>query len=310
MTTFRTAWAARSVAVLALLIAVVPAEAVPRTFVSATGSGAACTRAAPCSTFQAAHDATDINGEINCVDTGAFGLLIVSKSITVDCTGTVGAIQVNGSVGIKILTDGLTVRLRNLTIHGSKNIDQGIQLLAGSTLFVEHCTITGMNVNGAIIVNPNPGTTARVFVSDTVLADNPIGGISVSPNGGASARLTIDGTRIERGGIGLRVQPPFAGSPVLAHVRNSVFSNLSIGINALPAADSIASITADRTSFTLNDKGVQAPTAGGFVILGRSTVISNNTGLNPISGHIFSYQNNHMTGNVSDGAPTATLALK
>jgi hypothetical protein len=149
-----------------------------------------------------------------------------------------------------------------------------------------------------------------VFVSDTTLADNPIGGISVSPNGGASARLTIDATRIERGGIGLKVQPPFAGSPVLAHVRNSVFSKNSIGINVLATSDSIASITADRTSFTLNDTGIQAPTAGGFVILGRSTVISNNTGLNPISGSIFSYRNNHLTGNATDGAPSGTLTLK
>jgi hypothetical protein len=292
------------------LLAMFPAHAIPRTFVSGTGGGATCTRAAPCATFQLAHDATDAGGEINCLDAGSFGTLIINKSITIDCGGTLGAIHVDGVVGVKILTDGLTVRLRNITIHGSKNIDQGIQLLAGSTLFVESCTITRMNANGAIIVNPSPGTTARVFVSDTVFADNPIGGISIGGNAPTSVRLAVDGTRFERGSIGLAIRSDFAGNSVIAHVRNSVFSKHSIGINAITSSGSVTSVTADRTSFTLNDTGIQTPGAATFAIVGRSTVMSNNKGLNTLSGNVFSYQNNRIAGNVTDGAPTGTLTLK
>jgi hypothetical protein len=298
-------------AVLAILVAL-PAHAIPRTFVSGTGGGSACTRAAPCATFQAAHDAADAGGEVNCLDAGSFGTLVINKSITIDCTGTLGAIQINGGIAIKVQTDGITVRLRNITIHGSKSsqADQGIQFLAGSRLFVESCTIRGMNANGAIIVNPPPNTTARVFVSDSVLADNPIGGVFSSPNGGASVRLAIDGARIERGGIGLSIHSDFAGSPVIAHVRNSVFSKNDVGINSITGGGSVASITADRTSFSLNDKGIQTPGASTFVIVGRSTLVSNNTGINPLTGNVFSYQNNRIAGNVTDGAPTGTLTLK
>src|SRR3954469_4125243 len=91
------------------------ARALPRTFVSGAGSGTACTRAAPCAAFQTAHDATDPNGEINCIDAGDFGGLSISKSITVDCTGAVGA---SGS-GMQVMAGGLTVRLRGLTIRSS-----------------------------------------------------------------------------------------------------------------------------------------------------------------------------------------------
>jgi hypothetical protein len=291
------------------LLATLPAHAIPRTFVSGTGGGSACTRAAPCATFQAAHDATDAGGEVNCLDAGSFGTLIINRSITVDCTGTLGAIQINNGIAIRVQTDGIKVRLRNITIHGSKNLDQGIQLLAGSTLFVESCIFRGMSANGSIIVNPLPSTTAKVFVSDSMFADNPIGGIHIGPNAPMSVRMAIDGTRFERGGIGLATQLDFTGSSVIAHVRNSVFSKNSIGINAA-TGNSLASITVDRTSFTFNDTGIQTPGASSFVIVGRSTLVPNNTGLNPLSGHILSYQNNRIAGNVTDGAPTGTLTLK
>jgi hypothetical protein len=50
---------------------------------------------------------------------------------------------------------------------------------------------------------------------------------------------------------------------------------------------------------------------GAFVTLTDSTVLSNVLGLQAVSGGtIFSYQNNRLTGNVTDGAPSAVLALR
>src|SRR3954462_8721482 len=83
------------------------AHAIPRTFVSATGGGAACTRAAPCATFQAAHDATDPNGEITCLNSADFGVVIIIKSITIDCTGALGTITVSTGTGVTINGTGL-----------------------------------------------------------------------------------------------------------------------------------------------------------------------------------------------------------
>src|SRR5690242_4483750 len=111
------------------------AHAIPRTFVSGTGGGTACTRALPCASFQAAHDATDLGGEINCLDAGSFGTVMVSKSITIDCAGTVGAIPTSaGTVTINAPT--ATVRLRHLTVISTSTIATAIDFQNGSALFV------------------------------------------------------------------------------------------------------------------------------------------------------------------------------
>src|ERR1700750_896995 len=101
------AWARTGIAIIVAAAWTAPAQAIPRSFVSAAGGGAACTRALPCATFQAAHDATDANGEIDCIDAGQFGGVVITKSITIDCTGTIGA----GANTITINTTSAVVRL-------------------------------------------------------------------------------------------------------------------------------------------------------------------------------------------------------
>ena len=75
-----------------LLCLPTPALAIPETWVASNGGGVACTRAAPCADFQTAHFATDPGGIIKCVDAGNFGAVGITKSITIDCTGTNGGI--------------------------------------------------------------------------------------------------------------------------------------------------------------------------------------------------------------------------
>src|SRR4051812_820307 len=77
---------------------------IPRTWVSSTGSGAVCSRAAPCATFQAAHDVTTPGGEINCVDAGDYGgglspRLNITKSISIICDNTQAGILHDVGVG-------------------------------------------------------------------------------------------------------------------------------------------------------------------------------------------------------------------
>src|SRR5690349_2182877 len=102
---------------VALAFAASSAHAIPRTFVSGTGGGAACTRAAPCATFQAAHDVTDSAGEINCLNSADYGPVTISKSITIDCKGEGGTIGVAAGAGVTV-QDNLVVRLRGLDIKG------------------------------------------------------------------------------------------------------------------------------------------------------------------------------------------------
>src|SRR5882757_4534369 len=76
------------VVMFAALLATEPARALDSvTFVKSTGDGSVCTLAAPCRSFQAAHDVTSAGGEIHCLDSGVVNGLLITKSITIDCAG-------------------------------------------------------------------------------------------------------------------------------------------------------------------------------------------------------------------------------
>lgn len=280
----------------------------------------------PCTTFSAAHAVTDANGEINCLDAGNFGTVTITKSITIDCAGTVGAISGVGN-GVTINTPGVVVRLRNLTIDGSGGALRGIEFLNGAALFVENCVIANQTTDFpggsgiGIKFDPPAGVTARLFVSDSVLRTNRLGSTSAGDGiritaGPGTARVVLSGARLEDNGDGIQAQS-LAGSGgglVAVHIRNSVAAGNSTGIFAATgdADAATVSITVDRSSSLLNaGAGVRANGPLSFILLGRSDVIANGTGLAVnAGGQIFSYQNNHLNGNTADGTPTAVLTLK
>src|SRR5688500_9438539 len=96
-----------------------------RTWVSGVGDDFnPCSRTAPCKTFAGAISKTAKDGEINCLDPGGFGGVTITKSITIDCEDTQGAISstLSPSAITVNITDALdvrkTVRLRGISING------------------------------------------------------------------------------------------------------------------------------------------------------------------------------------------------
>src|SRR5436305_2977013 len=74
-----------------------------RTWVSGVGNDAnPCSLTAPCKTFAGAISKTFINGEIDCLDPGGFGTITITKSITIDCTGTFGSMLASGTNGVNV----------------------------------------------------------------------------------------------------------------------------------------------------------------------------------------------------------------
>src|SRR6188508_398460 len=86
-------------AMFALFLTAAPANAqATRTWVSGVGDDVnPCSRTAPCKTFAGAISKTATNGEINCLDPGGYGAVTITKSITIDCTGTFGSILNSGT---------------------------------------------------------------------------------------------------------------------------------------------------------------------------------------------------------------------
>ena len=90
-------------AAMFMLHATPAAAQATRTWVSGVGDDVnPCSRTAPCKTFAGAISKTAAGGEINCLDSGGFGGVTITKSITIRCVGVEGGVLVSGSNGIVI----------------------------------------------------------------------------------------------------------------------------------------------------------------------------------------------------------------
>src|ERR1700754_2430393 len=109
-----------------------------RTWVSGVGDDVnPCSRTAPCKTFAGAISKTATNGEINCLDPAGYGAVTITKSITIDCEDTQGAIlaSTGNAIFINITATSdvkRSVKIRGITINGQAQGTNGIRVLAAA----------------------------------------------------------------------------------------------------------------------------------------------------------------------------------
>src|SRR5438445_593797 len=91
-----------------------------RTWVSGVGDDAnPCSRTAPCKTFAGAISKTAGGGEIDALDPGGYGTVTITKSITLDGSGTFASILASGGIAININANPLDiVVIRGLSLQG------------------------------------------------------------------------------------------------------------------------------------------------------------------------------------------------
>ncbi|HEX2802624.1 MAG TPA: hypothetical protein VHN55_01385, partial [Sphingomicrobium sp.] len=211
-----------------------------RTWVSGVGDDAnPCSRTAPCKTFAGAISKTASNGEINCLDPGGFGAVTITKSITIDCTGTLGSILNSGVNGV-IVNDGSTgapntieVMLRGLTIDGGGSLGglNGIRFLSGRSLVVEDLFI--QNQTGGSGISLQPGGTAEFYAENVTVTDGATG-ILVQPTGATGTiRAVLRNVRSQNNsGVGLRLDTTgnTASNGIVVLADKSSFSGNGDGI--------------------------------------------------------------------------------
>ena len=173
---------------------ITPAQAqATRTWVSGVGDDVnPCSRTAPCKTFASAISKTAAKGEINCLDSGGFGSVTITKSITILCRGTIGGVLAGPTHGITI-NAGPTDRvvLDGLDIEGSGTGLNGVNVLAGKEVYVIHTSIRGFTQNGVNMASSTDG--GRVFIYNSYVLFNA-GGVNVV---GPANSGTINNTQIE-----------------------------------------------------------------------------------------------------------------
>lgn len=279
-----------------------------RTWVSGVGDDAnPCSRTAPCKTWAGAISKTAACGEIDALDPGGFGAVTITKSITLDGTGTMASILASLTTGIIInalSTDVITIR--GISINGFCNGIQGINLLQAKTVNIEDCVIFRFNGNGITVNDPSG---VKLNVRNTVVRDNVGDGINAVAAAATPTRITLDSVRLSGNANGLH-----ARSGVTVTAEECAFSgNTSVGVFAdNTVGGSFAVIRVNRSQVQGNNIGVQAGSGGGVassVIEISQNLINFNTG-NGVSvqagGTVETFTNNDIQGNGTNGCPGCT----
>jgi hypothetical protein len=264
-----------------------------RTWVSGVGDDAnPCSRTAPCKTFAGAISKTAAGGEISVLDPGGFGVVTITKSITISGDGTLAGILAAGTNGIivnALSTD--KVIIRNISINGAGTGINGIRFLAGGQLTVEHVTIDGFTTRG---IDVSLAASGNMLVHDTRITRCATG-VRIATTAGF-AIATLDNVRLEGLTNGLDVA---TGSTFATLTRSEVASNTGSGVIASAGT---AVVNVADTSFFSNTTAVNASVAGSLIRLTSNRLFNNSTGINAV-GTVQSDGQNRSVGNTTAGAP-------
>jgi hypothetical protein len=287
---------------LALFALSAPAHAqATRTWVSGVGDDLnPCSRTAPCKTFAGAISKTFINGEIDCLDPGGYGAVTITKSITIDCTGTFGSILASGTTGVTIsiavnANDPFrTVRLRGLSINGTGSSGtigtrtgvRGVRILDAAVVEIEDTVISDFTTNG--IADTRTSTGGKLLIRNSVVRD--VTGAAISPAGANPNNVSIENVHAINSGFGLAV-----GTGNKVSVARSVFSgNTTAGVEGDPGSQ----IGLENSLVSGNATGLQS---NGTMSLSNTSIFFNSTG---ITGATTSFGNNRIFGGAAGTAPT------
>src|SRR5258705_5973368 len=248
-----------AVAIFTFTVASMAQAQATRTWVSGVGDDAMpCSRTEPCKPWAAEISKPAACGEIDALDPGGFGAVTITKSITLDGTGTFASILASLTTGIIInaaSTDVITIR--GLSINGSCNGIRGMNILQAKTVNIEDCVIFKFAGEGILV---NESSDMQLNVRNSVIRDNTGDGIqTVTSSGSLKVKTSLDNVRLSGNGNGLH-----ARSGSLVSARNCVFANNTsngIFVDGAGAQFAFVSVWASQIS-TNGTNGIQAGNAG------------------------------------------------
>src|SRR5262245_1493350 len=281
------------------------AQAAPnRVFVAAQGSDAnACTFAAPCRTFQHAHDVVAANGEIDVLEPAGYGAVIIIKAISIQGHGFSGITTPSGGTGITINAgSGDKINLRGLIIEGAGTGQYGIVFNTGNSLTITDCVVRNLTLGG-IVLQPLAGSASpsRFAIADTLISDIGQDGIEVvAGTGGFSTTAHATFTRVQVShalGAGI-LAANFASAPSQVSITDSVTQAGNTGLSVGTFSGGPVTVMVVRSVVANNNVGVSADGMVATVRLSSSVVTGNTTALSTSNGAtLTSYADNQIDGN-------------
>ncbi|UVO52827.1 hypothetical protein [Sphingomonas sp. SUN039] len=294
-----------------------------RTWVSGVGDDVnPCSRTAPCKTFAGAISKTASGGEINCLDPGGYGTLTITKSITVDCTGTFGSSLNSGGINGFIINDSASgtpgtaeVALRGLSIDGAGTTQglNGIRFISGNSLTVENVLINNQGSGNGISFAPV--TSARLYAVNLTVVYSGSGttgaGILIKPTGTGAANVHLEDVRlVGNAGSGLEVDTTgLTGSSSNIVVVRGAFSGSRNGVSVTgPAGTPGASVNITDSSISGNIvNGLLATGPLAQIRIANSLISGNTNGILSSGATIVSFGQNSLMGNGSNGSFSGTI---
>jgi PKD repeat protein len=269
----------------------------PRTFASAIAGNDAnpCSSAQPCRTLSRALELVSPDGEVTLLDSGGYGTVTVSQSVTIQAPPGIyaGITAPSGDAVTVAASPADTVRLRGLTIHGAGGVN-GIRFVSGGSLTVEDCSLDGL---GSGIRAEGPGD---LEVLRTSVRGSSIAGIAIAPP--SPTHVVLESCRIEGNAAGVSVT-----GGALVSLLNSVAS----GNTGTAVSCDAGEVSVIDGLFVGNGTGL-AVSGTGTVRVDDATIADNGTGLAQSGGGtLLSRTSNTVEGNGLDTAGTvATYSAK
>lgn len=288
--------------IMAALLAALPLQAQSvRTWVSTAGSDAnPCSRALPCRNFAAAVSAVAPGGEVVVVDSGGYGPVTITKSVSLIAPATVHAAIAptsDSAVTINAAASDVVI-LRGLYLN-SQGADNGVDAWVMDSLHIERTVISGfgfVNVNFAPLDIP-----AMLYVSRSTIR-------------GAHDGIAVQGSTVIADAVISRTMlvgsPDSDGCGIHGRLRarlTVVDSTVSGWGNGSGICGSNCVITADKVLAVNGGIGVEGMTDT-TIRIGNS-VVTNNTveGLLFFDANILSRSDNTIEGNGGNQDPSDTF---
>jgi hypothetical protein len=320
----RSALASAAIVAVALAATDAAFAAGQRSFVSTSGvDNPACSIGSPCRTFGAAVTATSAGGEVIVLDSGGYGPVTITQSISIIAApGVYAGVSVASGAGINVTTASTdSVTLRGLTINNTGTGSHGIGFGGDGRLQVEDVNVSGFSVEGLIFTPPTsgdlvvlrssffgngwgivvtPGGTANAVIDRVATHHNAQSGVQV----GERAAVVVRDSVVSNNNQGVWCYGFAGGTTGTCSVESSDVSHNGQGVLAGVFAGT-GTVSVSNSVVSQNGNGISAQ-QGGIVTLAGTTVTRNTNGIvYGGTGVADSQGNNLISGNTTNGtAPT------
>jgi hypothetical protein len=320
-------WKFASAATVAIVLIVTPRVALANfeSFVAATGSDAnPCTPSQPCASLQHAHDQTSAGGTIEIMSPGAYGQVLITKSINIISQTGGSNFEGGGNIfGTPIFTVNAgssdTVMIRgfnflSLSFIGIPNTS-GIIFNSGGRLHLHNCIFANLNPgSGQGGLRFAPSGASKLVITDSVFSNNITGtsgsGILIQPTGSGSAQVDIERVTVEGNGFGIVADGSGSTTGINMIIADSTLTgNRNDGMIATTSSGGAPiGVTIKNTRSTVNGFGLRSIGSGVTIRVKNSEIIGNDTGLTAQGGGaLLTNGDNTVQANGINGSFTGTL---